>query len=421
MKLSDMYSVSGKTLEGFKEAILDMENRIQYKAVNLKDIALLNYQHTNEDEQMIFYLVDPDCIFKKSNDISFLHNVRKKKEEFMEKIPEELFKEAMKNEELLLYIEGKIYLVSNHTFLTLSQKINLPGVTNLSGVVRDIAIAQRFKNLKRGFNVKLVTREENGCNKVYAVASPGYKNTPQSILLKILDLYKDLPETGKYEIKQWYVDNFATEIYLEFPELAKDFKQLYNLEGEIIPGIELSTSDTLDCSVTVTGTIRMANMKYAYPLEMMKDRHFGNGTESDVIEKADEEVLAAIRKLPERLVQLVNTNLTPANIDLKKIIGQRKNLACYKKALKYTLKSSGVEKAIGKNRNKMLLEEMLSEINPMEYFTAYDVAMHVMSIPERIELPESSLRNIRKACGRVPYINFEHLEEKETETIMLSA
>ena len=60
---------------------------------------------------------------------------------------------------------------------------------------------------------------------------------------------------------------------------------------------------------------------------------------------------------------------------------------------------------------KKLRDAMLSEMDMSLSYTAYDIAMNIMGIPERVVFLDKDktrdLSALQKACGNAPFISYE--------------
>jgi hypothetical protein len=79
---------------------------------------------------------------------------------------------------------------------------------------RDLWVASLFRNAKKN---TFVVREIAGVKKLVSILSARYNALPQSILCDIIDAV-DTHDFGTMKVYAWAVDNWASNIWLEFSE-----------------------------------------------------------------------------------------------------------------------------------------------------------------------------------------------------------
>lgn len=150
--------------------------------------------------------------------------------------------------------------------------------------------------------------DESGNFKVLSVRSRQYAPIKQQNILSILDRLQE----GRSDVTGWSMSNFKTEVQAEFPEIAKDYQEVFELRDPVMPGAILATSDTGDSSFHVRASIRIGTSE-ALPLPVRMDckgkvrtRHYGMGMHN--IERfasfTNEELFKMYRTIPERMAEL---------------------------------------------------------------------------------------------------------------------
>ena len=90
----------------------------------------------------------------------------------------------------------------------------------------------------------------------------------------------------------------------------------------------------------------------------------------------------------------------------------KKNKLAVTTAIKNVFKQINLVSAIGKKHEKELYEQLCDEVDPTMEYTAYDIAMMVMSIPGHVSgLPKVYDTPLAKACGKAPYVEYGEITE----------
>ena len=415
--LLDDWCKTGDSIESFQEAIQSMSETTNFMRVNSKELSVLSYVGKNEEGKMVFYSFNPIAVHNsnfvmRDNTASVNPNSILRKGDF-----EDLLSELTKDTGILFYNGINCLFVSKRVLTARLQPFGVNGdFLAVKSHERDLLIAKLFGS-KALFRT-LVTRNQNGIAKVFSMLGERYKDLPQDILLKIYDEFSR-GGMGKAECKHWEISHFMTKIYVEFPDKADEFQALYDLPEKVTPGVIMETSDTGDSAVRIKGTWRIKN-SVSLRGEVSK-KHAGSITPEKILEETSAEIFSEYIKLPIALCDLMALNITDPSWKLDMTIGQIKNRNALERVLKRAFKQLKIVEAIGKKSEMALSDQLLAEFDCTISYTAYDVAMALMTMPERVTgLPEFAQEKLAKAISKAPYIKYS-METEETEVPTLTA
>jgi hypothetical protein len=273
---------------------------------------------------------------------------------------------------------------------------------------RDLLLAKRFE-LDRGVTAIVRQTEDGKFKKIFTILSDKYTHIDQTVLFDIIKQIEDAGEMGECKCHLWEINNFFTKLYVEFPKKAEELSALYGLSTQMIPGILITTSDTGDASFSVKGTWRAEDSNYVSINSEVKRKHSG---EVDILKLVDEvtnKIFAEYAKVPEALCNLMAQDITDVSWDLKTSAGIKANQAEIENVYKAVFKRLGIVKAIGKKTEKVLRQAMVDEINPSIRYTAYDICMLIMTLPERVVFmdKDKDISALQKACGQAPFVSYD--------------
>ena len=417
--LLDDFQEAGTSIEAFAERIKEIASKTTFYKCNSRELSVLSYVDmidTDKGERMQFYEFNPMRVPSEGGSLKLSASKLTinpvnilSKGNF-----EPLLKEVKDNTGVLFYNGTKALFVSKKVLTQRLQPFGLGGdFLADKSMERDLLIAKRFA---KGLNRTLVVREINGLKKVFSVLGEKYRHMPQDILI---DIYNELPkdELGDPDCRYWEISHFHSGIRVEFPKKAKELQALYGLPDDFVPGVFLSTSDTGDSSIRVRSVWRTKN-SYSLHGEVAR-RHSGNIDIKDLFEDIEEKIFAEYAKLPEALCDLMSQDITDPSWDLTNTKDRAKNKAKLENVLKTAFKQLKITSAIGKKAEMALFEQVLDEFDDSMAYTAYDIAVSIMSTPERVSGLHSLLQEkLGEAVGRAPYIKYE---STKTEPIILTA
>jgi hypothetical protein len=281
---------------------------------------------------------------------------------------------------------------------------------------RDLLLAKRF-NLDLGVTAVVRYTEDRKYKKIFTILSDKYTHINQNVIFDVIQEIEETSEMGPAKCFSWEVNNFFTKLYVEFPDKADELSNLYGLKTKMIPGILLTTSDTGDASFSVKGTWRIQGSRSVITNSEVKRKHSGDIDVKKLVSEVTNKIFVEYAKLPEALCNLMLHDITDPSWDLTTSAGIKANQSEIESVYKTVFKRLGITKAIGKKNEKELRNQMFDEINPTIRYTAYDICMLIMSIPERIVIngKKDDISALQKACGEAPYVSYA------TETVILTA
>jgi HKD family nuclease len=274
-------------------------------------------------------------------------------------------------------------------------------------LARDLMVADRFK-MDLGVTAIVRSTSDNKAKKIFTILSDKYTHINQLVLFDIIKQIEDAGEMGECKCFRWEISNFFTKLYVEFPKKAEELSGLYGLSREMIPGIMITTSDTGDASFAVRGTWRAEGSNSLIVNSEVKRKHIGDIDIVKIIDDISKDIFAEYAKLPEALCELMAKDVTDPAWDLKTSAGIKANQTEIENTFKTVFKRIGVVKAIGKKTEKILRQAMMDEIDPSIRYTAYDICMLIMSLPERVVFMDKNkdIALLQKACGQAPFADY---------------
>lgn len=437
--LLDTWNVSGKTIPEFSNAVADAKRYSHIVKKNLCDFKVLSRVDDAEyPDSFVFYYLDENSIHElyESGKVP-KRKVSKKnviKSECLTEDFEKFFRENDLTTRLMLIDnQNKIYFVSQGALATLSLRTKCAGDWFFSpSLSRDIAIAEIFINSSDIVTVSYC--EVGGVRKILSFCTEKYAEVPITILTDIIDRVVSGDEAGgkcegravrgkmgSIECKWWNLSHRYAEIYIEFPDVAKDIESTYGFSDRIVPGLYLATSDTADSSLFIRSTYRSSGKSYIV-VDEVQVIHKGNIKLDKVMESIDNTIFAKFLRFPEQLASLIMKDVTPGTIDLTTEEGRLRNQTIVMDTIKNVFKAIGMVDAVSKKNEKILINQLSSEINPEIAYTEYDIATLIMELPERLEGLDRKRRVLfQKACANaVPVMAAERHVTKQN-SILLTA
>lgn len=418
--LLDDWHITGDDIGEFKETLKKLDEHTMPITSNTGDITLLSVDGSKtDDENFHFFPMRAginivDIPYTKSN-VLRKSSILSKEAKALPIIDEA--ERAVKT--MVKKGKNQILFLSNHAFSTMSVRANAKGGILEDPMERDFVLAHQFGKKK---DITLIVRKIGYIGKIFAMLSNKYNYLPQSLLGEIIDKIIDGTEDfGETECVYWNINHQIAEIYIEFPEKAEELSAVYGLKDVLIPGLYLSKSDVGDCSITARGTWR-----YSYGIstgQNFQRRHVGTVNSEDILTAVEEKIFSEYTKLPERMCELLTINITDPSLDLTKKRDQAANYKTIKDCFKSVFKEIKLVQTIGKRNEMELFESVCDEIDPSTAYTAYDIAITLLGLPERVS-GVSGWREVgfAEAIGKAPYVNFEKLaKEEEEEKLILTA
>lgn len=419
-RLLDCYEKRGDNIDEFKAEIQAMANATKVIKCNTDEIELLS-QAPSSATALSIYRLKPGAVWNvSSKGVHMLNMSNLPRKKFEDKGCSDLVSEYENTTGLLFYKDTSIYFTSANLPITLSQRTGVAGEAMMTpSLERDILVATRMGESKP---MSLITRSENGIHKVFAALSEKYKYVPQTFLNDALDAIIEDGTLGETKCYNWLVNQKIGEIYLEFPEKADEIKAIYELEDDIVPGLYLAKSDVGECSVTVRSTWRIGSSVLVQG--EIRRKHIGKFEVEKLIEDVKTTVFDKYTILPDRLCDLMQEDITDptwkSKMSAKRF--ESKNKDAILNTFKHVFKQIDLVKATAKTHEMAILEQLMSEIDPSESYTAYDLCMMIMTIPSRITgLPEVYATPLAMACGKAPYVSYKMTKKGTKSGVVLTA
>lgn len=424
--LNDDYVKTGVDLQEFYKELKEVEESTSFEKKPLNSIKLLSCQDFAGAETLIE--LDPKKPYKK-NKKSISLKIMPFDHKYLtdQGYDEDLVREAVKSGLFIgsLRKPETIIPISSHAISSMAQRAKLGG-TNFfkKSLTRDLSISEHFGT---NTSVTIVKRKNEGLSKVFAVMSSDYSPISQKIISELVERIENLAEEenfGKTQCKNWYISNDFTRVYLEFPDMAEEFFDMY-MVSDVVPGIMIETSDVGICAFRVKGYIRQGSY-ITYIAEDYSQIHSGTIRKNEILDAARKSIFPKFSYYPERLAELMMIDITDPSMTYEE------KFARLKKLCEYLLKESGIQKIIGKKRTKALKEQLAESFyisasakpgEPEINVSAYDVAELFISLPKRIEnLNVNLIDKIAEATVIVYGFDFNKFLKtikKEEEEIML--
>jgi hypothetical protein len=418
--LLDEWRKTGNSLEELKELIETMNQITTMKKVHTHDITLLSLHkkgRVGDYNTMLSVVLDPLNLPSLTDG-----NVKYRQHKVdLAKISPELYREWEENKLSFSFTdpdsfdEPEFYLTSG-SFLQTSDRFGLTGhAISKPTLCRDAYLAEIFA--RKNINNTMVYREVEGVKKAFTLLSDKYCHIDQKVLFEIIEYLEQDASVGKVRCHHWEVDNFITKLYVEFPDKADEFQKTYGLPTKFVPGLLITTSDTGNSSFKFAGTWRIGN-SISIASEY-KRKHIGDVTAEDIKNEVAKKVFPEYAAIPDALCNLMNIEVTKAG-SLTTPAGKESNKATIDELVNEVFHDLGMVKLLGKKLEKALKEKFKEEFVGDIYYTAYDIAVQFMSLPERAMVIQSSgevknlrdLTSLQQATMKVPFLDFNKYLEK---------
>ena len=401
--LRDDWLATGSDYAEFKNLLTDLSDCTSFVRISPMTITLYSFHHRDENVAYFYELIpaytgEPRDSYKSLKKLTLSKVLAKGDHAAM---MDETFSNV-----------GMIFVVDGNTFFP-AKKVVTRGLVpfGAGGLAisnpsfeRDLYIASLFKDSKK---CTFIIREISGVKKLVAILSSKYTALPQSALCDIIDVFQTNDDFGKMDTYMWNMSNWTSEIYVEFPERAKEIKSFYDLPHDFVPGLWLRTSDTGDSSITIYPTWRHGRSISYVEKAAVKKVHSRNVDLTDIISKVSEKAFSEYAKLPSALCELMALSLTNETLDLTNQKDVEKNKKAIEESYKRAFKQLDITKAIGKGYEKSLREQLCDEIDGAISYTAYDIATNLMSLPERLEgINAETKHKLESAVSNAPYISY---------------
>lgn len=383
--LSDRRVRTGKSLEDLQKLLIYMDSITTLKTVSSADVELLSLKKG--------VISAPGTLpFRRYNPfMGELPGVALPLENDENKARlAPLVKELKQNCLMLMHGEDK-YFTADNLIPTMTLRIGAGG-TNAKrpSFKRDAYFAELLGVTEQ--DVKLLIRSVDGIKKVFAMHSDRYTYVPQTTILDIIGQIEH--GLGKPVCKRWEVTNSKTEVYLEFPEKAQDFAKTYRVPKKIIPGLRLITSDVGESSVCAIGTWRLEGTPLGF--EVFTRKHIGRIDTVKVLEQISQKIFAKYDRIPKRLCELMLIEVDSPMDCVDSVFEQIK-----------------LKDKLGVRRTAQLRSIMVDQFNYIVRYTAYDVAIAILGLPDSvIGMPKGVHKTFSDCIADAVFADFEEYKEE---------
>lgn len=338
---------------------------------------------------------------------------------------EALLKETIqKNPTMLWDIEGKaMWFLSSAATNTMAQRIGVTGNSiREHSLERDLFIAHKF-NVE--VTSTLIVKQYQQVGKVFSMMSEGYVHIP---LYTLCIIYKDLAKESKLGsiiCEGWNVTHERVKILFAFKEYAQEISAIYNLEREMIPCVEMTTSDIGESSFVIRGCWKTSEGAIVYDHTFSR-QHRGKFNLDELRREIQNQIYDRYTELPERLLELAAIDITPPGLNLQGSKGSGKNHKIVCNAFHSVFKQLGIVSVIGKKK-LMSIERYidLSIIRGDMHYTAYDLVMDVFALSqtmksyfEREGVSTEMMRKFREEISKAAYVDYFIKKEEFTDVYL---
>lgn len=297
---------------------------------------------------------------------------------------------------LLLGLERHEFLTTKKVLVTLSQRAG----SSMGKAAQKTSIKVRFF-LDAFYNAymkecpadcQVLYREVEGVKKIFSVFTDRYKLIPQYKVIGDL-LSEFQKEFGNAEVRRYYIDNFETDILVEFPKKAEEFSRVYNLPEEVVPGVHIHVSDTGESSFVFCGSTRVGKKRITYiPGADFARAHTKGADITEIMTEINQTVFSEFTKMPERLMELITIDLKDPRDYVPKLV-----------------KHCEIRKNFGKDAEKEIAEKISASINPTIQYTAYDLVQLFLdegADREAAYKNHESIDKVRKCFSKAVFYKF---------------
>lgn len=401
MKQKDLYDSATfftTDMERANEILEDFSRSLEVMSLKTSDIRIISYIEDYEDGGFqVAFSSPPEPIHEKISHRTGLPSYYKLERDAFTRngTVDERFIEEFKKNGFMLVIKNKYFICSSSVLGTLCTRCKVSGEGFLANsVLRDSFLGERLHINRAKCNI-ILRKSEDNISKVFAVLGSAYAPIPQTIVSEVVTKcsadIEAVPELKKFE-----ADNFITRMYVEYPEISRDFSKTYSLPDAITPGICVSTSDTGDSSLAIWATVRIGEYEIPSFFGEYSRKHSGNIEMDEVIENVRNNIFTEFSKAPQILSELLAIEIRDATSAIADVFKQAK-----------------FTKALGKDNTQQLMEALQEEIVDGVSYTAYDIATMIMSAPERTEgLAPATLLAFQKNVKEVLFVDYKKLGKK---------
>lgn len=384
IRLDDGFTKTGTELTELNETLRDMDDMTFCAPVRLDEIEVLSVTGR---------IIGEDGIER----VTVLRNIPGSKQpivgtlslESMRKggATEDLLDEMFGRTKLLLRINQQVYFTSTELLNTLPQRIKLGGTQILIPTPkRDEYINELFGLYP--IRATLMYRRIGRIKKAFSLFTRSYSKIDQTLLTDIIsNIGGDL---GRPKCESWTVEHPLSSVVISFPDKARDIAAVYKLPNQITPCLYLGTSDTGNSSITAIGKLMIDGKSCVYS-DVYRRKHRGDVNPGTLLAEIENKIFAKYTRLPERLCELMTVPVSNPRTVAKQVLDQ----------IRFTGET-------GKELGAELTRALLYEFTPGLSYTAYDVAVAIMTLPSRCSgVAKSTIEKLEEVCGRAPFVQYQ--------------
>ncbi len=266
----------------------------------------------------------------------------------------------------------EIFFVGATTFFTLFTRCGLsktPAVksTYPSDRIFRNSLMRSFISHEDGF-VKILYREfrkDGYClKKVFGFFSNVYGMIPQHQIVEgtVEPISKAM---GGAAVKNFRISHEHTEMWLDFPEKAREFSATYQIKDNIIPMLCIRTSDVGTSSLIIRGGFRMDGKQWYefLPGSYIFRQHTNRVDPAKLVQTASDVIFPEYVKVPERMVDLL---MMPPVSDPAALTEK-------------IMSGSGLKKLMGDGNYNKALSDMKASYGPSTY-CPYDIVIRFLDL-----------------------------------------
>lgn len=312
--------------------------------------------------------------------------------------------------------ENAMWFISSAATNTMAQRIGVTGKSiREHSLERDLFIAQKFNTEVAS---TLIVKQYQQVGKVFAMMSEDYVHIP---LYSLCIIYKDLAgesKLGPMTCEGWNVTHERAKISFAFKEYAQDISAIYNLEREMIPCVEIMTSDIGESSFVVRGCWKTSDGAIVYDHTFSR-QHRGKIDLDVMCREVQKQIFDRYTELPERLLELAAIDITPPGLNLQGARDSGRNHKIICNAFHSVFKQLGIVSVIGKKK-LMLLERCIdfSIVRGDMHYTAYGLVMDVYALSQTLQpyfesegVSTELLQRFCEEISKAAYVDFNEKRE----------
>lgn len=467
--LDDFHRYGSREVE-FENLLQEIDKHTRYKVVSMKSLIIFSlldplYQDKAPETQYARVLLPGNPWVKdgKSRPPVYgfastyvLPNVRNTDE-----YDKKLYAEMVQSNSMMVSIreEGRdnLYHLSTLALPTLAQRLGITSAAiNSRSFAADALVAQL---LNQSLEVRLVIKFYRRVGKICAVMSPRYADAPlHDVCVIYRELFGTNPKISKVTkdttslmdnvnliCEGWDITHEHVKIAFSFPGYAKDINEMYQMKNYLTPCLALSTSDIGESSFVAVGywkTPGGAKIYDAYyrrehrgsrPVNKLDQKQKHEALREEIQRGVKENIFDKYTILPERLLVLLQIDITPGDADLSTARGRMRNRFIVTEAYKYAFKQLKMVSILSLKRLNTVMKQIdYGIIDETMRYTAYDVVTSIFEM-ERTMTPlleheglcEETIRKFGTATSKAAYLDWEKFtvkekkKEKEVEAIVL--